>query len=82
MKRDAGEMRRILTEIEGGKNVWKVDSDSSDAHHLRLLKDAGTVGVGTTRRYHGGRETWIDVRLTSKGHDFLAESGGGGINDS
>lgn len=74
MKRDMDKVRDMLLKIESGEASVRTQYGSEDAHHLRLLRDAGFIDSDMHEfplRLNGGHEEWRRLRLTWEGSNYL-----------
>ena len=74
MKRDMDKVRGLLLRIEAGCENIDTHHRTADAFHLRLLKDAHFIesDIGDfPATYMGGKENWMDLRLTWRGCEYL-----------
>ena len=74
MKRDMDKVRELLLQIEAGRENIDTHDRTEDAFHLRLLKDAHFIASGMgdfPAPYMGGKENWMDLRLTWAGCEYL-----------
>ena len=67
-------VRGLLLRIKAGCENIDTHHRTADAFHLRLLKDAHFIesDIGDfPATYMGGKENWMDLRLTWRGCEYL-----------
>lgn len=70
MRRDWNTIRGIALELEGDVDLIAL-SEAERNEHLLLMIEDGLLD-GEQIHTQGGPSVWLDLRLTNRGHEFLA----------